>query len=83
MPATYEPIATTTLGSAASSITFSSIAGTYTDLRVVFTPQGATAGVSAYLEFNGISTTTYSETYLQGNGTTASSGQVTANTNLS
>ena len=35
MATTYEPIATTTLGSAAASITFSSIAGTYTDLRLV------------------------------------------------
>ena len=34
MPTTYEPIATTTLGSAASSVTFSSISGTYTDLII-------------------------------------------------
>ena len=35
--ATYEPIATTTLGSAAADITFSSIASTWTDLRISFT----------------------------------------------
>jgi hypothetical protein len=35
MPATYEPIATTTLGTAAAFITFSSIPATYTDLRLV------------------------------------------------
>jgi hypothetical protein len=35
MPATYEPIATTTLSSAQSSIIFSSITGTYTDLVLV------------------------------------------------
>lgn len=35
MPATYEPIATTTLGSAQSSVTFSSISGSYTDLVIV------------------------------------------------
>jgi hypothetical protein len=80
--ATYEPIATQTLTSAAASITFSSIAATYTDLRVVFVCQGATAGVSGYLEYNGISTTTYSETYLEGNGTTATSGAVTSNNNI-
>jgi hypothetical protein len=35
MPATYEPIATTTLGGAAATITFSSISSAYTDLRIV------------------------------------------------
>jgi hypothetical protein len=35
MAATYEPIATQTLGSAATSITFSSIAADWTDLRLV------------------------------------------------
>jgi hypothetical protein len=36
MAKTYEPIATTTLGSAAASITFSSIPATYTDLNNCF-----------------------------------------------
>lgn len=35
MPATYEPIATTTLGSNSTNVTFSSIPQTYTDLVVV------------------------------------------------
>jgi hypothetical protein len=35
MPETYEPIATTTLGSSASTISFTSIPSTYTDLVVV------------------------------------------------
>lgn len=34
MPITYEPIATTTLGSATASITFSSIPSTFTDLFI-------------------------------------------------
>jgi hypothetical protein len=35
MAITYEPIATTTLGTAAASVTFSSISGAYTDLVLV------------------------------------------------
>ena len=43
MAITYEPIATNTLGSAAASVTFSSISGTYTDLVVVVSGNGAVA----------------------------------------
>lgn len=73
---TYEPIATTTLGSAASSITFSSIPSTYTDLRVVLTWKVNSANITR-IRFNSISTTTYSATYLYGNGTTAGSDKQT------
>ena len=72
MPSTYEPIATTTLGSAASSVTFSSISGSYTDLILVFA--GTTAS-NAYpsLRFNGDTGTNYSNTNFRGNGTSAQS----------
>ena len=73
MPATYEPIATTTLSSAASTITFSSIPSTYTDLRLVLVSQGSTTAGTGRLRFNNISTTTYSTTRLSGNGTAAQS----------
>ena len=73
MPATYEPIATTTLGSAASSITFSSIPGTYTDLRLVLFHLSASTNTYPYLCFNNDSATNYSYTELRGNGTAASS----------
>lgn len=74
MPATYEPIATTTLGSPASSFTFSSIPATYTDLRLVIVAGGST-GDNCSLRINGDTGTNYSETGLQGNGSAASSWQ--------
>lgn len=75
MPATYEPIATTTLGSAAASYTFSSIPSTYTDLVVVSFMQAATNNDSAVMQFNGAGGTAYSWTQLTGNGTAASSSR--------
>lgn len=70
MPATYEAISTTTLGSAATSITFSSIPGTYTDLRVVLTLKPA-SGTRPYLQFNSDTGNNYSRTALYGDGTAA------------
>ena len=83
MPATYEPIATTTLGSAASSITFSSIPGTYTDLRLVVTGKcvHTSAAYGTFIaRFNSDSTTKYSYTWLYGDGTAASSSSATNDT---
>lgn len=74
MPATYEKIATTTLGSAASSITFSSIAASWTDLRVVLVGKADADGTATVLRFNGNTSSLYSRTYLQGDGTSATSG---------
>lgn len=74
--ATYEPIATQTLGSAATDTTFSSIPSTYTDLRIVVLCTGGAGGDPA-LRFNGDTASNYSTTYLIGNGTTASSAQAT------
>lgn len=62
---TYTQIASTTLGSAASSVTFSSIAGTYTDLVVVMN-SGATALSDFKLNFNSDTATNYSNTFLWG-----------------
>ena len=79
MPVTYEPIATTTLGSATKSITFSSIAGTYTDLRVVLVGTFQTAADYFEVTFNG-TTSGYSWTHLSGDGSAAASGRITSNT---
>lgn len=82
MAKTYEPIATSTLGSAAVSITFSSIPNTYTDLKIIVSNAKVTAtGFSGYLRFNSDSGTNYSFTLLGGNGTSAStSASATRNT---
>jgi hypothetical protein len=74
MATTYEPIATTTLGSAATSITFSSIAATYTDLRLVLTGKKNTAAGSVInFRLNSDTSANYSWTYLSGDGTSATS----------
>ena len=77
MPAgnTYEAIATQTLGSAAATVTFSSIPGTYTDLVLIITPQSSSSTSSVDIQFNGDTGTNYSLTYLYGNGTAALSGR--------
>jgi hypothetical protein len=84
MPATYEPIATTTLGSAASSVTFSSISGSYTDLILVCVARSATASISdTYLmTFNGLTTNIYSRTRLLGSGSAVSSARRTSAPNI-
>lgn len=76
MPATYEPIATTTLGSASATITFSSISSAYTDLRVVLVGT-ASASVNPRMRFNNDSATNYSMTILAGDGSSASSARTT------
>jgi hypothetical protein len=67
-------IATQTLGSAASSITFNSIPATYTDLRVVLTGSWTTAD-RPKINFNSDYGTNYSRTLLLGDGTDALSYQ--------
>lgn len=89
MPATYEPIATTTLGSSSSSITLSNIPSSYTDLRLVFVPRGAGVEVRPFLEFNGDTNNNYSRVTLQGNGGSVQSTRsnsfsyIASNTNIS
>jgi hypothetical protein len=75
MPAgsTYSTIATTTLGSAASSYTFSSISGSYTDLVIVAQIKGTSASNYLNVRFNGDTGSNYSRTTLSGNGSTVTS----------
>jgi len=80
MASTYTPIATTTLGSAASSYTFSSIPSTYTDLVLITNHGVSVATANFYIRVNGDSGTNYSYTRIKGNGSSASSDRG-ANTN--
>lgn len=72
MPSTYEAIATNTLASTATIITFSSIPSTYTDLVLVVACLDSGAGRTR-LRLNGDSATNYSRINLIGNGSSAAS----------
>ena len=67
MPVTYDKIATTTLGSATSTVTFSSISGSYTDLVVIFDGNLSAAGTCS-LRNNNDSGNNYSQINMVGTG---------------
>ena len=71
MAAPYAIINTQTLGSAAASVTFSSIPQTYTDLVLVAQIQNVTSAQRIELQFNADTGSNYSVTRMYGNGTTA------------
>jgi hypothetical protein len=74
MTATYEKIATTTLGSNQTDITFSSISGTYTDIVLVCHYASQLNDYNFRIRFNGDTGNNYSKTDLIGspNGATSS-----------
>jgi hypothetical protein len=76
-------ISSQTLASSASSVTFSSIPQTYTDLKIVFSARGAAAFVqiNVNLAFNG-STSSFSGTLLYGDGASTGSGSRSDNLNI-
>lgn len=78
---TYTPIATNTLSSAAATVTFSSISGAYTDLVLVIVPANS-AGSTVRVQLNGDTGSNYSNTFLKGNGTSATSARSTSQTYL-
>jgi hypothetical protein len=78
MPATYNKIEAKTLGSAASSVTFSSIPATYTDLVLIIDTRSDSTSASdtkLYVNFNGDTGSNYSQTFLFGNGSSAGSSR--------
>jgi hypothetical protein len=72
---TYTLINSNTLGSAAASVTFSSIPQTYTDLRLVINCGTATDGYGISARYNGDTNANYSDTGLWGTGSSASTGR--------
>ena len=81
MAVTYEPIASTTLGSASASIEFTSISGTYTDLILVIRASVITTPAASWLlTVNSDTGTNYSTTWLYGNGTAAASSRGSSGT---
>jgi len=76
MANTYEAIATVTVStSTVASVEFTSIPGTYTDLKLVFSARNGKADTSDNLKitFNGTGGTVYSERQIYGNGSVVES----------
>lgn len=73
MPSTYEPIATQTVGSGVTSVTFSSIASSYTDLVIIVNASLTAPDSNLDYRFNGDTGSNYSYTSISGSGSSASS----------
>jgi hypothetical protein len=71
MAGTYTPIASITIGTAVSSITFSSIPQTYTDLIII--GQGVGSCPEPFVRFNSDTSALYSWTRIYGDGTSVAS----------
>ncbi len=75
---TYDAIATQTLGSSVTTVTFSSISSSYTDLVLVCNyGEGANSGIKLLVN-NDSTSGLYSMTRVRGDGTTASSSRRTS-----
>jgi hypothetical protein len=71
---TYTPIARQVLASATNTLTFSSISSSYTDLMLVVAGQFASGTDYPVYQFNGDTSTNYSDLALRGTGSAAQSG---------
>lgn len=75
MASALVPLANVTLGSSASSVSFSSITGIYRDLIIVTTAFNTAAGFAdIWARYNGDSGTNYTRVYMFGNGSSTGSG---------
>ena len=75
MAITYEPLATTTLGSAAATVTFSSISSAYTDLVLITNSATGVNDIDMYIQVNSDTGSNYSWTRLLGTGSSALSSR--------
>jgi hypothetical protein len=71
---TYTPLANITLGSTATSVTFSSINQSYRDLILVFEGSANTSDRVVAIRFNSDSGSNYSRVQMSGTGSSAASG---------
>ena len=74
MAATYEPIASVTTSGSAATVTFDSIAGTWTDLICVMN-LGIAANNGVSFKINNDTSANFSSTRLVGNGSTTASAR--------
>ena len=79
MPTTYEPIATTTLTNAQTSVSFTSISSTYTDIVIVLNVRDATNGY-LLVRYNNNSNSNYSRTVMYGDGSNPQTFRQTSQT---
>jgi hypothetical protein len=81
MASTYSQITTQTLGSAASTITFSNIPQIYTNLILVIAGQ-ASAQIDLNFRFNADTGSNYSRTYMGGASSSSFSGRDSSGTSV-
>jgi hypothetical protein len=81
MAITYEPIVSTTLTSATANVVFGSIPNTYTDLVLIINNYfSSSSNPYISLQFNSDTTSNYTSTHLEGDGSAASSNRFTSDT---
>ena len=82
MAITYEKIASSTLSSAAASITLSSIPATFTDLRVAIRALANTGTTNCYFLYNNDTTANYAFTNVRGTGGSTATTTFSSNAQL-
>lgn len=83
MALTYDVIASTTLSSPTSTITFSSIPNTYTDLRLILTGTASAGGTAPRFRLNNDSSALYNSTIFAGSGSSNSAAREVSVTQVS